>query len=63
MAEVSRKTILLMQSPPKLPPNWPFALRHEHNLCKKNLALKNVCLDLRGTMAALKETYLYALRV
>ena len=34
---------------------WPFALRHEHNLCKKkSLALKNVCLDFGGAAVLLK---------
>ena len=34
---------------------WPYALRHEHNLCKKkSLALKNVCLDFRGAAVLLK---------
>ena len=34
---------------------WPFALRHEHNLCKKkSLALKNVCLDFSGAAVLLK---------
>lgn len=53
---MSHKSPFEPQSRGKMPENWPFALRHEHNLCKEKSCMEKCLPRLQRCHGSLKET-------
>lgn len=51
---MSHKSLFEPQSREKMPENWPFALRHEHNLCKKKSCMEKCLPRLERCHGSLK---------
>lgn len=51
---MSHKSPFEPQSRGKMPENWPFALRHEHNLCKKKSRMEKCLPRLQRCHGSLK---------
>lgn len=53
---MSRESPFERQSRGKMPENWPFALRHEHNLCKGKSCMEKCLPRLQRRHGSLKGT-------
>lgn len=51
---VCHNVLFEQESWAKLPQNWPFALRHEHNLCKKKSCIEKCLPRLERCHGSLK---------